>query len=167
MLLALRGVATDQALRGFCAACCRRIWGLLPDERSRRAVELAERFVAGAASELELAAALQGAEGAWAEAKVAEEAAEARVHSAFDAVAWQDAEMLATAAEAARWASAPDVAGAAMRVAAAAAAAAAIAALDVYQDWAAAQAGERRALCDLLRQMIDNPFRRGAQPSAG
>lgn len=167
MLVALRGVATDQALRKFCAACCRRIWGLLSDERSRRAVEMAERLVAGAASESELAAARRGATAAWTKAKAAEKAAEARVYNAFDAVVWQVAEMFATAADAARWACAADVARAAAKVAETAAEAAAIAALNDYQDTEAAQVGERRALCDLLRQLVGNPFRRGAQESAG
>jgi hypothetical protein len=165
MLLALRGIASDRVVRGFCAACCRRIWGLMRDERSRRSVEVAERFLAGAASELELATARRDAEVAWAEAKAAEEAAEARVVTAFDAAAWQDAEMLATAASAARWVSAADVAVVAAELAEAAAGAAAIAALDIYQSGEAALAGERWELCNLLRQMVNRPFNKESQGS--
>jgi hypothetical protein len=57
MLDFLRGEANDRKLRLFACACCRRVWHLLTDDRSREAVTLTERFADGQASAKALTAA--------------------------------------------------------------------------------------------------------------
>ena len=97
------------------AACCfvrrtpigdgRTVWDLLPDDRSRKAVEVAERFAVCEASERELAAARDAAwDAAW-------DAASAAAWAAASAAAW-------AAASAAAWAAARAAAWAAARAAA-------------------------------------------------
>jgi hypothetical protein len=44
MLEFIRNKTSERKLRLFAVACCRRIWHLMPDDRSRNAVDLAERY---------------------------------------------------------------------------------------------------------------------------
>jgi hypothetical protein len=54
MLEFLRNRGSNRKRRLFACACSRRIWKRLPDELSRRAVELAERYADGRAKKAEL-----------------------------------------------------------------------------------------------------------------
>jgi hypothetical protein len=45
---------SEEQLRDYACKCCRRIWHLLVDDRSRSAVEVAEKFVASTATNDEL-----------------------------------------------------------------------------------------------------------------
>jgi hypothetical protein len=62
MLAFLRGKGGERKLRLFAAACCRRVWHLLPDERSRRAVAVTERYADREADWEDLRLAAVGAE---------------------------------------------------------------------------------------------------------
>ena len=102
------GVLTDRELRLYACWRVRQIWHLLSDERSRHAVEVAERHARGQASDADLSAASReawAAAAAWAAA-----------------TAWAAAREAARAARAASAAAAREAASAARAEAAASAA---------------------------------------------
>jgi hypothetical protein len=88
MLEFVSGQAGDRKLRLFACACVRRVWHLLADPRSRRAVEVAERYADGEADAEDLRLAVIGAE-SMAESLLAASAAtagqEAHTSAAFAA----------------------------------------------------------------------------------
>jgi hypothetical protein len=68
-MLYLQFNASDRKLRLFACACCRRIWHLMTDERSRHAVDVAERFADGLVTDEDRASAEQLALNSWEDAR--------------------------------------------------------------------------------------------------
>jgi hypothetical protein len=95
-LVQASGRASERKLRLFAVACCRSVWPLLRDEASRKAVEVAERFAEGSASEEDLNAAGDAAGDApWDAVRAGDAYGECVAH----AVVWATARDAATAAE--------------------------------------------------------------------
>ncbi len=106
-----RGLADERRLRLFGCACVRRLWHLLVDERSRRAVGVAEAYADGAADSTELAEAFRAADAARDDAHWQEYQAEGVTFEDVSAQAranYARARAQHSAAKAARAAAAPD-----------------------------------------------------------
>jgi hypothetical protein len=101
-----RGRASDRKLRLFSVACCRQIWSLLTDTRSRRAVEIAEAYADGLAG---LPALRDAYQAAWAAAKEAIASRDADADQDPDRLyGMHDDGLAAPAACAAAYAASPD-----------------------------------------------------------
>jgi hypothetical protein len=105
-----QGVLDDRTLRLFAVFCARSVEHFLTDQRSRDAIDVAERFANGEATAEELAAAASAAESATAAASAAWAAAHA-AGSAAKSAAWAAAHAAGSAARFAAWAAAGSAAG--------------------------------------------------------
>lgn len=134
-------VLPDNLLRKFACLCVREVWHLLADERSRNAVEVAERHADGLATDEELAIAWAAAGDAagYAAGYAAMGAARGAAGYAARAAVWDAAWAARDAARAAAWAAAWDAARDAARAARAA--------------WDAASAASMRQN-EILRELV-------------
>jgi len=125
----------------FACACCRRIWSLMPDERSRRVIELRERHVDGFVTDDEIWQGMKAANQARNDAREP-----FRSLSDFDERGPECAPAWAAAAASTNWATAVRFV------------LNAISCVEPEKRKIAHQ-NEEAALCRLLRDIFGNPFR--------
>jgi hypothetical protein len=126
LLAGLEAPLSERKRRLFACACCRRIWDRLDDDRSRQAVELAERLADGLAEPDEV------------------RAASGKAGTAAGVLTSQGELEAGAAAKACQDCLTADALSAATR-----------AAVSRYRQ----RRRERRAQCELLREVVGNPFR--------
>jgi len=145
------GILTERKARLFAAASCRKLWTLLADDRSRNAVERAERYADRECGDEELSIVRAAAQVAEAVTRAAEKSAEAAIWNAVLAEVWRAAGAEAAAAEAAARTTSADAWEAAQATAPAAAKAAATVA---DEDWNTAREAELAVQADLVRDIF-------------
>jgi hypothetical protein len=145
MLDYLDGKTSDRKLRLFACACVRRYWSYLRYRAPREAVEVAERYAEGEASDRELEQARERAE---LSAQTAPEFEQPTYVAALATVAEEALEAARQARESIR------------RQAVLAAAFEVIPGEDETRANLEASRRECRAQCELLREVFGNPFRR-------
>ncbi len=155
VLAFLQETASIRKLRLFACACGRRVWPLLEDERSRRAVEIAERYADGVVGDEQLARGLDDACDAIRDAREngRSDAANMASHVAGDTV-WSNEDF--------RESPAGDEFAGAVDAARCTVSAIGYAAYAEHSDARAskkAELAERKALTGVIRDIFGNPFR--------
>lgn len=145
MLRHLDGKVDDQAFMQFCVLCCRRIWPLLSDARSRTVVEATEAYLAGQLTADEAALVVQEWDRAYQAGEV-EDLAGGSTNEAIESVCGVGFGHAAQVAKAC-FESAGYAASARLREAGAPQS-------EITAAWLTAESAERLAQCQLLREMF-------------